>query len=454
MIYKGIVWLILGLLVNYIFNGASDSEHLVLVIYCFLSYCLCIYNWIKRGNRFTSIYILFVTYALFSNLGQSLIYLFAESQFPLIIYSSYTMESICEMLRFQGLCIAGLNLGTILHINNKSRVISNEELVLWYHRTPHNKHYADNYLLDTLLYISLFLVFIFANKQIIVRQSVSYNDLTSMGSISMLPRFASIALGFICIFRKRHKDIIIYSWIYFLLVFMIAGTRSTALPYLGALTITVPFVYPQVIKSKYIPLWALAAFIGFAFISVISSSRQSTLGSGFEIDSIWLSFVNTIQEMGGSARPVIETMHNPISGYPQTILYNILLIFIPSNLLDFVTPEAWHTHLGTWINTLHSENNEWGFSFLAETYLNFGELGCFFMILYGYILSFLENTSYKKIINGNYLFAACFLSILCRQIFFARGQFGLCIDFCRPSLYIFIIYLLFFPKHNKSFKYK
>lgn len=448
MLYKGFAWLLLGFLVNNIFNESAELDHFILVVYCFLSYLFCIYNWIKSGCRFTSVYILFVVYALFSNLGQSIIYILTNSNIPLIIYSSYTLHDICEMLRFQGLSIAGLNLGTLIYISNKRHCVSNNSLQNWFWGSQ-SKNYYDKYLFNIFLYFSLLSVYVFATKQIILRQTLSYNELTQLGGINMLPRFGSIVLGFISVFRKHNVKLVIVSWIFFFFAFMISGTRNVAIPYLGALFVTVPIINRNITNKKYLPIWCSLGFIGFALISVISSTRAVALGNGFSVDSLGLSFMATIQEMGSSARPLLETMRTSTVDYPQTFLYNTLLIFFPSSILDVITPADWQIHLGTWINTLHSDNNEWGFSFLAEAYLNFGRAGWVFMVFYGYLISLLENVSYRKILNDNYLFASCFLGILCRQIFFARAQFGLCIDFCRPAFYLFIIYILFFP-HRKQ----
>ena len=221
--------------------------------------------------------------------------------------------------------------------------------------------------------------------------------------------------------------------------------------YVGMILMFIPLIYPKFSSKKYSILWIAGAFIGMAVLNIISSTRN---GGTVEADSLLMSALMSIEEMGASVRPVIESLNSAVSlDYPQTILYAFLEFIMPAGILDSIVPHSWTTHLGQWINTLHTEDNEWGFSFIAEAFVNFGYYGWLFMVFYGYLIAYLENESYKRIKEGHYLFAACFLVILARQLFYARAQIQLAIDFCRPAFYTFLFYLIFLKGKNKKVTY-
>lgn len=362
-----------------------------------------------------------------------------------MIYRSYSLDDICNMLKFQQLCIGGLNLGTALYVV-RNKGINTNELQSYYSTKKKEK---TQQLVDVLLIISFAVMLYIAFRQIHLRQTLSYSEMYSKQIYGGFFRFGTIAFGFINLFKKQYVKPIIWGWFLLFLIFMITGTRSVAIPYFGALFISIPIIFPRIIQKKYYPFWAIGLIIGFASISIISNLRQSSLGEGISENQWWMSFLATIEEMGGSERPAVETMSTIKEGNNMlTIPYAILQAFIPSSILNYIVPETWTVNLGSWINTLHNENNSWGFSFIAEAYVNFGYSGWIFMIIYGYLISSWEIKSYRNIMKGDYLFAACFLTILCRQIFFARGQLQLGIDFFRPTFYIFLFWLFFIKNNN------
>lgn len=299
---------------------------------------------------------------------------------------------------------------------------------------------------DIFLYASLFMMYFITVRQLILRQTMTYSEMYNNDTLDLWMnwRFFSLALGTISILRHRHVKFVLYSWLFFCVAYLAAGTRSMGIAYVGLILMFVPLVYPNLSSKKYSIIWMAGAFLGMAVLNIISSTRN---GGTVEADSILMSALMSIEEMGASVRPLIESMNSAVSlGYPQTILYAFLEFVMPAGIVDCIVPHNWTINLGQWINTLHNENNEWGFSFTAEAFVNFGNYGWLFMIFYGYLIAYIENESYKRIKNGNYLFAACFLAILARQLFFARGQIQLSIDFCRPAFYTFLFYLFFLKR--------
>lgn len=450
MLFISVVWFCTCLALNSFLIDYSQVIHNILVACCIISYAMCLINWYIAGCRMTSIYVIFIAYAFFSNMGQSLLSIFPNTELVLSIYNLYTYAELCEMLSFQLICVAGLNLGTVIYISKSNHIVDSAQLQNAYE----NLKGKGSLWLDCILLISFMVMFYIAIRQLILRQAMSYNELTEQQIFGGVYRFASIAFGIISIFRKKHTKLIIAGWLFLFITFMISGTRSVAIPYGGVLFIMAPIVWPSITQKKLLPIWIIVGFFCFAFISIISSLRQSSL-NGFAVESSWwLSFLGTIDEMGASARPLVATMketQNTGQVY-FTIPYAILQFFIPSSLLDSIVPDNWLMNPSKWINTTHTSNNEWGFSFMAEAYLNFRYWGCLFMILYGYVIALWENKAYRKILNGSFLYAGCFLAILCRQIFFARGNLQLSIDFFRPAFYVFIIWYVVW--NNKTFKYQ
>ena len=109
-----ILWLGVCFGINGVFHDRSLASHQVLVSCTLASYVMCIFNWVKCGNRALSLYNFFVLYMMLSNLGQSILFLFGFPGDYMIVYSRYSLDQINELLRFQLLCVAGLNLGTML----------------------------------------------------------------------------------------------------------------------------------------------------------------------------------------------------------------------------------------------------------------------------------------------------------------------------------------------------
>lgn len=448
---NSLIWFVIGCIIVLTTNDTIYS-HNELTIYCLCSYLLCIYHWIVSGNKLFSIYVIFIIYALFSNLGQALLLVIPGVDLYLSIYKTYTLSSICEMLRFQALCIAGLNIGACLYLQKHENNVSLEEQqkVFEQNKIPVWNNSAQLFF-DFVMYLTFGVMFYLASRQLFLRQTMSYVEMyrsTPLTGYGM--RFFSVMLGLISIYRHRHTKLVLVIWLYLFIAYMVAGTRSLGIVYLACIILVIPVLYPILIKKRFVWLWIIASFFGIGLLNIISDSRQYSLMEDISVDSWWMSFFLAISEMGGSMRPSIETMSSSVTlGNPQTILYAFLEFFIPAGILDAIVPHSWTTHLGHWINTLHDDDNEWGFSFIAEAFVNFGWWGWMFMILYGYLIAYLENESYKKIRRCNYFLAACFLAILARQIFYARAQMQLCIDFCRPAFYTYLFYIIFLSNPKK-----
>ena len=418
-----------------------------------LSHLFALSAWLRQGNRLFSIYTLFVIYSMFSNCGQSFLHMFTNQYFILNIYSMYNMEIICEMLKYQMICGAGLYLGTSIYVSKPYRNVSLNEIAEFYRlkeKSPKQVYY------DALLFLCLAVVLYFSVYQLVLRQTMSYSELyESRENVSSYFAFGSILLGLNAILKKRHVKLVLTCWSWYLLAYFIAGTRSMGIIYAGALLFSMPILYPRIFMRKYYAFWAIGLLLGISVLSIISTLRMQEMGAISNETGLGLAFLNSINEMGISENPTIITMQQISRGhdYIQSILYNIILGFIPDSLLKMIVPASWTTSLGQWVNeSADFQQTEWGYSWIAESYINYGQFGWIFTMVYGYFIAFAENYSLRKIKAGDYLLALCLISILCKQIFFARAQLNLFMTFYKPCIYIMFLWLIFGDKKRTKLK--
>ncbi|MCF0187016.1 MAG: O-antigen polysaccharide polymerase Wzy, partial [Bacteroidaceae bacterium] len=124
---------------------------------------------------------------------------------------------------------------------------------------------------------------------------------------------------------------------------------------------------------------------------------------------------------------------------------------IPTSVLELIGGgSGWDISLGAWATDYETSfyHSEFGYSFIAEAYMNYGELGCVFTFFYGWFIAMAENLSYKKIINNKYPLACALIVFLCFQIFYARGNLMLVHTMYRYGIYL-IVFCLLISKYRK-----
>lgn len=451
-----VIWMIISLVLFYILQEPSSINHDLFTSLASVSYILTIYNWLSKGNRPFSLFCLFVVYALFSNLGQSILYMFTRQDFILNIYSKYDLQDICPMLRYQFVCASGLYLGSAIYLRKSYRNVTAESISVHYRYLELQETSISQKFFDILLYVCLAVVFYFTIYQLVLRQTMSYKELYNERElVSAYFAFGTIVLGLNAILKKRHVRLVLFSWLFYFLAYNVAGTRSMGIIYAGALLFSMPILFPYYFQKRFYFVWGIVALLGISAISIISNLRTQSIGSLSNETDLWLSVLQSINEMGISETPTLITMDAVDNGTPymQSILFNILLGFFPSSLLEGLVPETWTTQLGQWATVISNTTTvEWGYSWIAESYINYGELGWIFTAVYGYFIAFAENYSLRKIKNGDYLLALCLIAILCKQIFFARAQINLVMSFYKPCIYILYLWLLFGDRVRNKLK--
>lgn len=446
-----LMWLFLAIIIYYIPTESTWLYHNMMTWLSLGTYIFSLFNWVKRGNRVVSLFTIFVVYSLFSNVGQSILFSFGIDDLPSKLYNNYNLFDICQMLKYQFLCAAGFNYGVCLYLRKPYRNVSQKDAAEIYRNINHGKVLSGrNFIYEVLLIVSFVSVFIYTIYQIRLRRVMSYSDLyNTREMLSQMFSYGTIVLGFFFIFKKRHVNLILLMWLWFLVAYFVAGTRSMGIVYFGALLFMLPIVKPELFSKKTYLVWGIVAVLGLASINIISEMRTSSLGSAATVSSdagLAIALFNSINEMGASEYPTMITMDEVAKGFghPQTFLYFILLGFVPSNVLDYFVPSSWSVQLGTWATqAADSYNTELGYSWIAESFMNFGAFGWIFTLFYGWFIAMAENYSIRRIRNGQVILAFCLLAYLCKQIFFARGQIYLSISFYRYSIYLIVLCLLF-----------
>lgn len=450
ILISSVIWMFLALCANSIFaDGITERVHTILTLLCLLTYLIGIINWCKVGCRFLSAYVLFMLYAMFSTIGQPIAYLLNVSGELLSVYAFHSIVEVNRYLRFLLLCISGMNVGVAIALFKKRNCVGLDDQIKSYTHNTFKSKYSQ--ILNILTVISWSYVILNCLKMLVMRQSYGYAEFYDMrvASNSMLDLLLSttaVILFFWSVFHKKHTNILYVCVLITMFLYMIIGVRTQAISMLAILCICTPITHPQFFKKKFIPLWIVMAIFAFAGIGLIATFRTGTIGtSSFTTGNTLIdSLYETITEMGFSARTAILAMEAIDYGFPhhQTILTSIINGFIPfvSNL-PLIQNET--MHLAEWITDYAmSYNNGIGFCFIGEMYVNFGKLGWIFMIFYGWLVAFLENFAYKRIIKGKWLLAFCILFVLCEQIFYARGEMVLTMGDIRACVYISIIWLI------------
>lgn len=426
--------------------------HNLYTILVSFTYFMCFYTWIKGGNRAISLYTFFLAYSFFCNCSQQFL---CMCGIPTELLSSYYWSNetmAANGLRYQLLCIAALNVGASLYVRKKSHVVSiQEQTQKWLSYSDKQTSHIDFQFVLTLICLAGTLVSAVNTYQL--RSSMSYHEFMYGGNEDLNVMFYfSYFFGFFSlknVFQHRHIWLIYSSWFVLAVVYLLMGTRTQAIPYISFFCITLPVTNNSLFKKKNIPFAIVMGLAFVLFLGMISATREE-LGTSLTSESQGISsdFIMAISDIGASSITNALTIEIVKSnGCVQSILYFLLTVLpsrtfkISSDFIDELLPfsnlEACSSP-GTYISDM-AGGQGLGFSFIAETYLNYRWMGFLFVFIYGYLIAYLENHSYKAIIRNNY-FPIAFLLLLTRQIFFARADLWLSNNYVEYLVYTYIVY--------------
>lgn len=437
------------LLLSYYQVDNSVSCNLFLTIACLVAYISCLYTWLHNGNRLYSLYVIFVLYAMLSNLGQSILFLFGMPSEDLLLYTRESMDEINNMLLFQGLCISAFNVGVSLYLRRRGHTLTHDDQIELQSSTVTKAKTGNDAALNVLLFISLGYAVITCLQMIILRQEVDYMKLYEIrtadgGNVfTAFLTFLSLFLGIRALLKDHNRRLVISCYIFLILGYMVTGSRGLAFPYIGVLLAVIPGIYPKYFKGKYNIIWLSTFFLFLIISGMISITRGSTLNNASIVRGSAFDFITgAVSEMGASARPAVITMSMNDHGFPhfQTILYTLITYLIPlTNKIPLL--ETQNIVLSDWVTSMADSNSGLGYSFIAEAYMNYGWFGCIFVGIYGWFIVFAENKSYQLLRTGVNFFTIALLLILCKQIFYARAEILMVGSTLRFCLYCYIVSL-------------
>ena len=449
------VWFVASILVALMVDGIAFLSHAFLVICVSLSYLICIFSWIKCGSRALSLYSFFLAYSFLCNCAQPLLYIFNVPVEFLNTYGILSLEEVSYSLRFQFVCIAALNLGNSLALQKKKYCMSTKEMELWY-KSVDNSPTKNDKLLYKLMLV-LLLGTLYATYDLAkVRGSMTYQEWSYGGSDNVQNHFYFsyffCFLSLRSVLRKQHVLFIYICWLFFVVLFMMLGLRSTAIPYLSLFLIVLPLTNGNFFRKKYIPVWLLGGFFSIILMGIISAGRYQERVDLSTVDTsqgVRFMFYSAMSDVGSPGKTLGMTMKMCDNGVPkyQSILYSVVTV-IPHRVFKIPFPENEPlSSPGAYLSNVAGMEG-YGFSFLSEAYYNLGWFGWLFILLYGFLIARMENMAYYDVMRKGNFFKLTFLLYLTKQIFFARGDFCLAEAYIEYMVFTAIIYKLFLPKQK------
>lgn len=457
LITQSVIWLTFMLIVSLLLTESTFENHCIYVLLITASYLFCVRTWIKSGCRAISLYSFFISYAFLCNCGQSVLFVLGVPQEFLTAYYGASFEYMTQALRFQCICIAALNFGTSLALKHKTDCVSTETMRGWYNG-HHPIHDKNDKLLFYLMIVFLLGTLYSAFEVARVRSTMSYMEWMYEGSKTVNTRFYFMYfymfLSLRSVLRKQYVVFIYVCWLFFILLYMMLGLRTQAIPYVSLFIITLPLTNERLFDKKFIPLWIVGVITGIIFLGVISSTRtgesvnlsETSSGQGPAV-----SFYTSMADIGVSANTIANAMDLCDKGMPhyQSILYSVASV-IPQRVLKIPVSDIFNvsnaiTSPGSYASEMLGTPGA-GYSFMAEAFLNFGWMGWLYLILYGFLIARLENIAYRDFIQSQVFFKITFLLFLSKQVFYARAELCLSEDYIEYMVFTAILYKILSPK--------
>lgn len=439
---------------------SKDSTLIQLTVLSLISVVLTMISWVQVGNRFVSLFTMFYLYMFLSNVGQQITLIFPDIMYSgADITTRFRMSEINQWLLFQLAGLAATGFGAVFmgrQFNKKHTPLPPREQY-----KPLKLGSQLELALKGAYLICLAASFIFAIRQLIMRQDLSYDDFRDVESgTNGVANFMFSLLSYYFILRtenKKKQSLYLLPIIVLVLFYFAAGTRSRAIPLVMLLIFVLRQVRPEMFKKKWIPLYIVGVIAFLYFTNVISSLRENAM-SAVSFDDLFSKSLsegalNMIFEMGISTNCGLVTLRAMRAGSPhyQTLLYYFTRALIPSSILGrlgFMEPAC--GRLSDWATDMGGFTYSIGFSCLAESFVNFGMQGWIFMLGYGGLISWLESKCIYKLNQRKYLYASVVLTLLAKQVFFARAQFDLISTYLRFSFIVLIVWLFISDRIRKG----
>lgn len=425
------VFILLWLYMNY------DSAPLIYPACC-LYLCLIVWSllsWKAIGGRLLSPYILFLIAAALFNGGQLLLEAFHMNRNG-ILDNQFSPDALMRTILFVLICMSFMHLGALL-----SRVRSDRSGLLPPLATDSvRKTDTDDRAIRIVgwsMFLIAFVPTVFLLKDAIVKVMdgnvlalYGNDDPTGFGAIPfLLSKLLIPAALFILAGSCRSRSGIAISFfivVAYTFIMLVLGLRSGAImPF-----IAYAWLYDRLVK-RLPRLWivlfgSFIFFIVFPAIAVLRTQNMGSLDLVNDLLALDNPAVAIMSEVGNSMLTVAHTMDliPLVREYDMGQGYMYALLTIVPNLFWDLHPSVAHGLAADWLGWqidpgYASIGGGYGFSFIAESYFNFGWFGALLIGTFGYGFAGFS----RKVEEGNdaakFAMLACFLSFF---LIIARGE--------------------------------
>lgn len=365
-----------------------------------------LYSWYRLQGSLSNLYVAFYLIGFVFMYGQSLLFALGVEHEASFLGHVVSFNSILHAQVFTCISMLLMHIGGLVGTRpiNRERVTSEKVLL------P-NKYRAVRVVGWLLFFVSVFpfIYELIVNTSIVARYGYGAlygydgsitSPLLTMGRVGIiLIRFGQYFLpAIICLFigyrnnTLMHNAIMVLS-LFIILYYLYIGSRSPAVVF----AICIVFLFDVLIrpfKGFRVVLSTVAIYFGVSVLAIIADLRGAagrTFASMF--DAIVASIgsenyvVAFISEIGYSMFPLVKIMQIVPSYFPfrygSSYLYAFTSI-VPNLGFWEVHPAGQHAQLGDWLMDILHMSSGPGFSATAESFANFGWLGIFVFLVYGF----------------------------------------------------------------------
>jgi len=310
----------------------------------------------------------------------------------------------------------------------------------------------DNTISSKLL-MGLFLVFsfiiilnliIFLNSGITTKSELS----ASGGSLNLghIYKFFLFISSFVLLKKIANKENIskVFAIVFLLslLIALVLGERDVLLTFV-LFTLYIYYISFKPAK-KYIYILAISMILLLPVLGHMKNIfTKDTTGMFAEYNAILAIFQGEFLSAGRNFETILHTQNQWDYFYGQTIIWDIGRSLIPSSIYYIQNSIGWFN------NTFHPDivaiGRGYGFSFIAEGYINFGYFGVFLWYLF---LAMILNFFYKKATINTYWFVA-YIYMIPIFIYIQRGDVS---NLLSPILKQTLLFTLLLIIINSFFK--
>lgn len=432
----GLVWI--GIVSPW--SWQADRWFYVLSVFIVILFVWAVWSWTKVGRSLFDPYILFLAAATLFNGGHALLEVLNLNADG-ILRGAFSARTVAQSLYAVAIGIAALHLGALLGVWNRKAGNNGPDVA-----PPDGSAREDQAcrLVGWFLFaIAIVPTLLLLRQAIAVVMSSGYFGLYQQQqatSFAALPRVLSAFLMPSAMFllagsRHRLSGRVVSALIvvgFAGIQFFLGSRMYAAMPLIAYAWLW----HRRVARLPASLLLSAGAVTLFLIFPLVSFTRMAPGADRSSILTLWSTLtqmgnpiVTIVSQMGDSMRTIAYTMDlvpvaRPYDG-GESYLFGLLTVF--PNLFWPVHPTVAHGMAADWlVRTVAPEyaaaGGGFGYSFLAEAYLNFGWPGLVLVpAVVGYLLVKFVQWAQQSDHGGRLAAAASFASLF---LLFARGEFG------------------------------